>query len=195
MYIDTIKNITIYIAISCLCLAIVLMLFHFMVKQIKSIENEKLKTVLPIFLLLVGIIPTLLATTLSEIIKYKNSIILQNQQRKEEMFKKRERVYQKMIENIDGFYNSEDWDKKLIFFSADREAWLYCPDNVIKSVKRFTETLPKSSAFTDEEKFNRLSEMLIEMRNDLIKLETITQTNLTPSDLNRVGPGPKKLSK
>jgi len=40
-----------------------------------------------------------------------------------------------------------------------------------------------------------LSEMLIEMRNDLIKLETITQTNLTPSDLNRVGPGPKKLSK
>ena len=66
---------------------------------------------------------------------------------------RKEDRYRGFLESIHGFYvTSQDKEQKEKFLQELRFAWLYCPDDVIKTGNVFLETVATGAQFSDEVK-------------------------------------------
>ena len=81
---------------------------------------------------------------------------------------RKEDRYRGFLESIHGFYvTSQDKEQKEKFLQELRFAWLYCPDDVIKTGNVFLETVATGAQFSDEVKERALAEFEIALRRDL----------------------------
>ncbi|MGX4766689.1 hypothetical protein ACWH4V_13050 [Bacillus mojavensis] len=101
--------------------------------------------------------------------------------RKQESYIRKEERYSNLLNNLKGFYSDNpNPDFTQAFLDQVNLCWLYCPDEVILKLYNFLETA-KDNSSTAEEKHRALGELIIEIRNDLIK-ETKFKTRLLPLD-------------
>ncbi|MCY3679115.1 MAG: hypothetical protein OXH66_16235 [Gemmatimonadetes bacterium] len=93
--------------------------------------------------------------------------------------------YGQLLRYSKGFFesnrNADDIDD---FISVYREAWLYCPDRVIKAINTFldlvTDTANQSS---DERKLKAHAQIVTAMRRDLLGID---KTNLIGADFRQL---------
>ncbi|RYL87095.1 hypothetical protein EWI07_14510 [Sporolactobacillus sp. THM7-4] len=98
--------------------------------------------------------------------------------RKQESYKRREERYADLIKSIKGFYvNSDNPCLKDNFLEQVDLCWMYCPDNVVKRLYAFLETVKESSS-TGVQKQTALGEVMVAIRKDLLKDSKI-KSNLT----------------
>ncbi len=85
--------------------------------------------------------------------------------------------YEKLIQYLRGFVGaSASGDKKKEFFSEFEKSWLYCSDEVYKSINRMAEhvksTESKETYKETGEGYSLLGEVIIAMRKDLFNKKT-----------------------
>jgi Pyruvate/2-oxoacid:ferredoxin oxidoreductase delta subunit len=101
--------------------------------------------------------------------------------RQQENYKRKEERYAELIKSIKGFYaNLDNTSLKGNFIEQVNLCWLYCPDEVIKRLYDFLETV-KTNSSTSEHKEKLLGEAMVAIRQDLLK-DTKLKTKLTPQD-------------
>ena len=81
---------------------------------------------------------------------------------------RKEDRYIGFLNSIRGFYvASQDKEQKETFLQELRLAWLYCPDDVIKTGNAFLDTVATGVQSSDEVKERVLAEFEIALRRDL----------------------------
>lgn len=175
--------IVVLIVIIIASLSVVLLL-----RSIKGVEKENLETMMPVFVILVGVLPAVSVTIVTELIKQFNNLKLDREKRKTRLIEKREKIYANLLIELEGLYTPEDYCKKVRFFRNYRLAILYSPDNVLEKINRFLDLLVNSE-IPQEKIIEARDEMQVEMRRDLIELKPIENTSIDVSGISNVGPG------
>jgi Pyruvate/2-oxoacid:ferredoxin oxidoreductase delta subunit len=99
--------------------------------------------------------------------------------RKQEGYKRKEEHYTELIKSLKGFYvNSNNKDLKEVFLEQVNLCWMYCPDDVVIKIYDFLEAVNTNSNATDEQKDKALGEVMVAIRNDLLK-DTKLKNKLT----------------
>lgn len=99
--------------------------------------------------------------------------------RKQESYQRKEERYAELIKSIKGFYvNSDNPSLKENFLQQVDLCWMYCQDDVLIKMYSFLETV-KTNSSTDVQKEIALGEVMVAIRNDLLKDSRI-KSNLTP---------------
>ncbi|WP_026679364.1 hypothetical protein [Fictibacillus gelatini] len=124
---------------------------------------------------------SIIITVLSVVAGFITWVLNERSKRKQESFKRKEERYAELIRSIKGFYvDSSDTTLITNFLDQVNLCWLYCPDNIIKKLDEFLEAV-KTDSFTSENKEKILGELMIAIRQDLLK-DTKLKTNLTYQD-------------
>lgn len=132
-----------------------------------GIMSNSLINYLPIFITLITVITGFITWGLNE-----------RSKRKHENYKRKEERYAELIKSIKGFYvNSSNTDLKSNFLEQVNLCWMYCPDEVVIKLYEFLETV-KANSSADNQKEIVLGEVMIAIRNDLLK-DTKMNNNLT----------------
>lgn len=96
-----------------------------------------------------------------------------------EQLKRKQDRYQGFLESVNGFYvSSQDASQKEKFIQELRLAWLYCPDEVIKTGNAFLDAVTTGAKASDEDKEQALADFKLALRRDLYG-----KTKLTLRDL------------
>ena len=96
-----------------------------------------------------------------------------------EKHKRKEDRYKGFLESVGGFYvSSQDSRQKERFIQELRLAWLYCPDEVIKTADAFLDAVTTGAGTTDADKEQTLADFELALRRDLYG-----KTKLTIRDL------------
>lgn len=99
--------------------------------------------------------------------------------RKQEGYKRKEEHYTELIKSLKGFYvNSNNKDLKEVFLEQVNLCWMYCPDDVVIKIYDFLEAVNTNSNATDKQKDKALGEVMVAIRNDLLK-DTKLKNKLT----------------
>jgi len=92
-----------------------------------------------------------------------------------EIRSKKEERYRVFLETIRGFYAaSQDREAKDRFLNEMRLAWLYCPDDVIRSGHTFLDTIATGRQSSDKDKEHALAEFELSLRRDIHGKTTLT---------------------
>ncbi len=112
-----------------------------------------------------------------------------NERRKssESLYLRKEASYRELLLSLTGFYeNAENREaKRAAFLDQLNLAWLYCPDDVIKNVYAFLNTVHtdrKENPAAEEEKLNEIGELVSSIRKDLLSGKLVKKIGL----LNRI---------
>ena len=105
--------------------------------------------------------------------------------RKQELFIRKEEKYSKLIQAIKGFQSEhESKDLKQEFIDQLNLCWMYCPDSIIIKAYDFLLLLnpERERTPTSEELLKAISELILEIRKDLIVNKNLKSTSLTAND-------------
>jgi len=109
--------------------------------------------------------------------------------RRQEIFKRKEERYAKLIESLKGFYvNTLNRELKSEFLNQVNLCWMYCPDSVILKAYTFLFTIhthPERD-YSDKDKEEAVGDFILEIRKDLLSNKRLTSTKLTPSDFKHL---------
>lgn len=88
---------------------------------------------------------------------------------------KKEERYKAFLDTIHGFYvSSQDQEAKNRFLREMRLAWLYCPDDIIRSGHAFLDTIATGQVSSDKAKEHALAEFELSLRRDILGKTTLT---------------------
>ena len=104
--------------------------------------------------------------------------------RKWAQHERREQKYIALIRAADSFYESASNPIKgrEAFLVEVRAAWLYCPDEVIRSINKVLESVRVDSGTTNAEKEKLMGELMLQLRKDQLKPKLIRSTKLKTGD-------------
>ncbi len=109
--------------------------------------------------------------------------------RRQEIYKRKEERYAKLIETLKGFYvNSQDKSLKDAFLTQLNLCWMYCPDKVIQKAYEFIQMVHthRDRNYSDYEKEKAVGEFILEIRKDLIQNKGLNNTSLKPDDFKHL---------
>ena len=113
----------------------------------------------------------LIATVLTAAVAVAGWIFNDWRRRKWEEYKRREDRYIALIKQLPGFYETTPAEdariKKTSFITQTNLCWLYCPDDVIRTIHHFLEGVQAGQQIGDDEKSARLGAVLVAVRKDL----------------------------
>ena len=104
-----------------------------------------------------------------------------------EEYKRKEDRYQELLKSLKGFYLTtwlpdESKELKNHFIDQINLCWMYCPDDVIRKIYRFIDTVHTDKIHNEVEKEIALGELVLAIRNDLISRKVLSKTTLEPED-------------
>lgn len=107
---------------------------------------------------------------------------LANEWRKQawENFLRKERYYQALLSRTDAFFQTGTEEDRREFLKQLNLCWLYCPDDVIRKVYAFLNTVHEKYQGTDTQRKDSLRELVVAIRKDLFPW--YRRTALRPSD-------------
>ncbi len=176
-------NIVIFICILLLIGIVVFSIFNWNLPNFKD-------SYLPLLVVVIGILPTVLITQISELNKIKFEKENREENRNYELYKKREEIYNNITESIRSFNAlTNDSDKQKLFLATYQKSWLYCPDKIVQKIEEFIDAINvTTNKGVDHQKGNEIiQEIHLLMRRDLINLEKISETNLDWKNFKNVG--------
>jgi len=102
----------------------------------------------------------------------------------EEEYKRKEEHYINLLVSVRGFHeNTSNNEQCLEFLKQVDLCWLYCPDIIIKKLYEFLDNFRKQKeSFNQEKVLNSISELVFEIRKDLINKRQVTRTKLKSND-------------
>ncbi len=109
--------------------------------------------------------------------------------RRQEIYKRKEERYAKLIESLKGFYvNNQDKTLKDAFLTQINLSWMYCPDIVIQKAYEFIHMVHTHSdrKYSDDEKEKAVGELILEIRKDLMHNKELKKTLLKPEDFKHL---------
>ncbi len=111
-------------------------------------------------------------------------LLNEKSKRRWEEYQRKEESYKKLIIALKGFYKgSNDDNLKQEFIDQANIAWLYLPDNIIRKIYHFIDTVhTDSEEYTDKDRTKYSNELIYSLRKDLISRKRLKKTNLTASD-------------
>ena len=97
--------------------------------------SDNYKAIIPLASILLGIIPTIVINAFNEVHKLNFEKNKRIEELRHNKYVKREKIYNDLIINIQGFMLlGGSVEKKIMFIDTYRIAWLYCPDEIIKKI-------------------------------------------------------------
>lgn len=107
----------------------------------------------------------------------------------EEYLRKEER-YRELLRTLTGFYTyAGDAEVRRQFLEEYKRCWLYCSDDVIRAANRAMEGMIENSPIPNDERLRRVGEMVIAIRQDLLRRTLTKNTELLPQDFVHITPG------
>lgn len=116
-----------------------------------------------------------------------------NERRKRywEEYQRKEDRYQELIKSLKGFYVSswtadESKHLKNHFIDQLNLCWMYCPDDVIRKVYAFIDTVHTDRQASHQEKEEALGALILAIRKDLISRKILSDTKLEPREFRHL---------
>ncbi|MGE0561458.1 MAG: hypothetical protein AB7O47_06545 [Flavobacteriales bacterium] len=109
---------------------------------------------------------------------------LNNKETREfEIYKRKEERYLNLLKNLKGFYEGNSNDElKTIFIDEYNSCWMYCSDSIIKKGNAFLNSIHTESNTNQKDKQIALAEFVLEMRFDLQKYSSQSNSQLKVED-------------
>lgn len=102
-------------------------------------------------------------------------------------YQRKEQRYRQLMRSLRGFYVADaDRSKKQAFLDQVNLCWLYCPDDVIRKLYAFLDTVSAAGRKEDREKELALAEVIAAIRGDLIYRRPVRRTSLTAADFRHL---------
>lgn len=147
----------------------------------------------PILVIVLGIFPTILLTQIGEWNKIQYEKQKREEDRKFDLYKRREEIYNNLIESIRSFNNlTHNPEGQKLFLATYQKAWLYCPDKIVKKIEQFIDAINADSGLNAKQGIEAIQEIHLLIREDLISLEEIVETGLKWKEFRNVGINRKK---
>jgi hypothetical protein len=111
--------------------------------------------------------------------------ITERNKRRQELYYRKEEKYSQLIKSIKGFTIDQDSRQlKSEFLNQLDLCWMYCPDSVIKIAYKFLSMLnpERSKEPNQEELKEKISELVLAIRKDLLNNKNLKKTELTSKD-------------
>ena len=108
----------------------------------------------------------------------------------EEYLRKEER-YRELLRNLSGFYShASNSDARGQFLEEYRRCWLYCSDEVVRAANSAIEVMVEGTTIPMEQRLQRIGELVVAIRRDLLRRTLTRRTSLTASDyVGHIAPG------
>ncbi len=139
---------------------------------------------------MLGVLPTILTAQVGEWNKLEYEKKKRDEDRKSSLYQRREEVYNNLIDSITSFNTlSQDSQKQKLFLNTYQKAWLYCPDEIVRSIGEFMDAISvaNGSAVNHEKGIEMIQKIHLLIRKDLISLEEISETGLEWKDFKNLG--------
>lgn len=112
----------------------------------------------------------------------------ERQKRKWEQYQRKETSYKELLSCVRGFYEGGTLDLKQKFLDQLAQAWLYCPDEVVRLGYNFLKSMDKATVTSPDERQERLGAFVLAIRKDLLSGELVKSTDLKKSDFLIITP-------
>ena len=107
----------------------------------------------------------------------------------EEYLRKEER-YRELLRTLPGFYTyAGDPEIRRQFLEEYKRCFLYCDDEVIKAANLALEGLVEGTQIPNNERLQRIGELVLAIRRDLQRRTLTSKTALTHKDFRHITPG------
>ncbi|HRK76954.1 MAG TPA: hypothetical protein PLQ95_00310 [Thiobacillus sp.] len=107
----------------------------------------------------------------------------------EEYLRKEER-YRELLRTLTGFYSyASDSEVRRQFLEEYKQCFLYCSDEVIKAANLAMEGMVEGTHLPNEERLQRIGDLVLAIRRDLLRRTLTSKTALTHEDFRHVTPG------
>lgn len=108
----------------------------------------------------------------------------------EEYLRKEER-YRALLRTLSGFYTHASSAKvREEFLEEYKRCWLYCGDEVIKAANAAMGVMVEGVQVSMDQRLNRIGELVLAIRRDLLRRTLTRETTLRASDYNgHIAPG------
>jgi len=104
-----------------------------------------------------------------------------------EEYKRKEEKYSELIRSLRGFYvDSFSKELRTEFLDQLNLCWMYCPDEVIHKAYNFLSMVHAGQKRSDEEKEKAVGELILAIREDLIRRKPLKKTILNPKDFKHL---------
>lgn len=109
----------------------------------------------------------------------------------EEYLRKEER-YRELLRTLTGFYNhASDPEVRRQFLEEYKRCFLYCSDEVIRAANLAMEGMVEGTSLPNEERLERIGNLVLAARRDLLRRTLTSSTDLTHEDFRHITPGTK----
>ena len=109
----------------------------------------------------------------------------------EEYLRKEER-YRELLRTLTGFYgHASDPEVRRQFLEEYKRCFLYCGDEVIRAANLAMEGMVEGTQLPNEERLERIGDLVLAIRRDLLRRTLTRSTALTHKDFRHVHPGTK----
>jgi hypothetical protein len=100
-----------------------------------------------------------------------------------EEYQRKETNYKALLIASRGFYaNALDAQKKTDFLQQVDICWLYCPDEVIRRLNGFLDSVQTGAQSTDVDRTHAFAELVLAIRRDLLQRRSTGSTSLSRED-------------
>lgn len=107
----------------------------------------------------------------------------------EEYLRKEER-YRVLLKTLSGFYvHASSVATRLEFLEEYKRCWLYCSDEVIRAANAAMEVLVEGTTAPMEQRHQRIGQLVLAIRKDLLRRTLTTRTELRDTDYIHISPG------